>query len=114
MSNINTFNLYLLSLKKSFQDRLREKKFKSSNYNVSLGGIQPHRIYESSNIQHLQIILMRLQRKTLLGKLREMMDFLIIQEAMTIGQGTLLLVQMQNLISEKLLQIFMLHLNLWL
>jgi len=68
----------------------------------------------SSNIQHLQIILMRLQRKTLLGKLREMMDFLIIQEAMTIGQGTLLLVQMQNLISEKLLQIFMLHLNLWL
>jgi hypothetical protein len=68
----------------------------------------------SSSIQHLQIILMRLQRKTLLGKLREMMDFLIIQEAMTIGQGTLLLVQMQNLISEKLLQIFMLHLNLWL
>ena len=54
MSNINTFNLYLLSLKKSFQDRLREKKFKSSNYNVSLGGIQPHRIYESSNIFLIQ------------------------------------------------------------
>ncbi|MFY8170210.1 MAG: heparinase II/III domain-containing protein, partial [Candidatus Fonsibacter sp.] len=54
MSNLNTFNLYLLSLKKSFQDRLREKKFKSSNYNVSLGGIQPHRIYESSNIFLIQ------------------------------------------------------------
>lgn len=54
MSNINTFNFYLLSLKKSFQDRLREKKFKSSNYNVSLGGIQPHRIYESSNIFLIQ------------------------------------------------------------
>jgi len=52
--NLNTFNLYLLSLKKSFQDRLREKKFKSSNYNVSLGGIQPHRIYESSNIFLIQ------------------------------------------------------------
>jgi len=54
VSNLNTFNLYLLSLKKSFQDRLREKKFKSSNYNVSLGGIQPHRIYESSNIFLIQ------------------------------------------------------------
>ena len=54
MSNLNTFNLYLLSLKKSFQDGLREKKFKSSNYNVSLGGIQPHRIYESSNIFLIQ------------------------------------------------------------
>ena len=54
MSNLNTFNLYLLSLKKSFQERLREKKFKSSNYNVSLGGIQPHRIYESSNIFLIQ------------------------------------------------------------
>ena len=54
MSNFNTFNLYLLSLKKSFQDGLREKKFKSSNYNVSLGGIQPHRIYESSNIFLIQ------------------------------------------------------------
>ena len=54
MSNLNTFNLYLLSLKKSFQDRLRNKKFKSSNYNVSLGGIQPHRIYESSNIFLIQ------------------------------------------------------------
>ena len=54
MSNLNTFNLYLLSLKKGFQDRLREKKFKSSNYNVSLGGIQPHRIYESSNIFLIQ------------------------------------------------------------
>jgi uncharacterized heparinase superfamily protein len=54
VSNINTFNLYLLSLKKSFQDRLREKEFKSSNYNVSLGGIQPHRIYESSNIFLIQ------------------------------------------------------------
>jgi uncharacterized heparinase superfamily protein len=54
VSNINTFNLYLLSLKKSFQDRLREKKFKSSNYNISLGGIQPHRIYESSNIFLIQ------------------------------------------------------------
>jgi uncharacterized heparinase superfamily protein len=54
VSNINTFNLYLLSLKKSFQDRLREKKFRSSNYNVSLGGIQPHRIYESSNIFLIQ------------------------------------------------------------
>ena len=54
MSNINTFNLYLLSLKKSFQDGLREKKFKSSNYNVSLGGVQPHRIYESSNIFLIQ------------------------------------------------------------
>ena len=54
MSNLNTFNLYLLSLKKSFQDRLREKKFKSSNYNISLGGIQPHRIYESSNIFLIQ------------------------------------------------------------
>jgi uncharacterized heparinase superfamily protein len=54
VSNINKFNLYLLSLKKSFQDRLREKKFKSSNYNVSLGGIQPHRIYESSNIFLIQ------------------------------------------------------------
>jgi len=54
VSNINTFNLYILSLKKSFQDRLREKKFKSSNYNVSLGGIQPHRIYESSNIFLIQ------------------------------------------------------------
>jgi uncharacterized heparinase superfamily protein len=49
VSNINTFNLYLLSLKKSFQDLLREKKFKSSNYNILLGSIQPHRIYESSN-----------------------------------------------------------------
>jgi uncharacterized heparinase superfamily protein len=54
VSNLNTFNLYLLSLKKSFQDGLREKKFKSSNYNVSLGGIQPHRIYESSNIFLIQ------------------------------------------------------------
>ena len=54
MSNFNTFNLYLLSLKKSFQDGLREKKFKSSNYNVSLGGVQPHRIYESSNIFLIQ------------------------------------------------------------
>jgi uncharacterized heparinase superfamily protein len=54
VSNLNTFNLYLLSLKKSFQDRLRNKKFKSSNYNVSLGGIQPHRIYESSNIFLIQ------------------------------------------------------------
>ena len=54
MSNLNTFNLYLLSLKKRFQDGLREKKFKSSNYNVSLGGIQPHRIYESSNIFLIQ------------------------------------------------------------
>jgi uncharacterized heparinase superfamily protein len=54
VSSLNTFNLYLLSLKKSFQDRLREKKFKSSNYNVSLGGIQPHRIYESSNIFLIQ------------------------------------------------------------
>lgn len=54
MSNLNTFNLYLLSLKKSFQDRLRNKKFKSLNYNVSLGGIQPHRIYESSNIFLIQ------------------------------------------------------------
>jgi uncharacterized heparinase superfamily protein len=54
VSNINTFNLYLLSLKKSFQDRLREKKFKSSKYNVTLGGIQPHRIYESSNIFLIQ------------------------------------------------------------
>jgi uncharacterized heparinase superfamily protein len=54
VSNLNTFNLYLLSLKKSFQDQLREKKFKSSNYNVSLGGIQPHRIYESSNIFLIQ------------------------------------------------------------
>jgi uncharacterized heparinase superfamily protein len=54
VSNLNTFNLYLLSLKKGFQDRLREKKFKSSNYNVSLGGIQPHRIYESSNIFLIQ------------------------------------------------------------
>jgi uncharacterized heparinase superfamily protein len=54
VSNLNTFNLYLLSLKKSFQDRLRERKFKSSNYNVSLGGIQPHRIYESSNIFLIQ------------------------------------------------------------
>ena len=54
MSNLNTFNLYLLSLKKRFQDSLREKKFKSSNYNVSLGGIQPHRIYESSNIFLIQ------------------------------------------------------------
>jgi uncharacterized heparinase superfamily protein len=54
VSNLNTFNLYLLSLKKSFQDRLREKKFKSSNYNISLGGIQPHRIYESSNIFLIQ------------------------------------------------------------
>jgi hypothetical protein len=57
VSNLNTFNLYLLSLKKSFQDRLREKKFKSSNYNVSLGGIQPHRIYESSNIFLIQDLL---------------------------------------------------------
>jgi len=54
VSNFNTFNLYLLSLKKSFQDGLREKKFKSSNYNVSLGGVQPHRIYESSNIFLIQ------------------------------------------------------------
>ncbi len=54
MSNFNTFNLYLLSLKKSFQDGLREKKFKSSNYNISLGGVQPHRIYESSNIFLIQ------------------------------------------------------------
>jgi uncharacterized heparinase superfamily protein len=54
VSNLNTFNLYLLSLKKRFQDGLREKKFKSSNYNVSLGGIQPHRIYESSNIFLIQ------------------------------------------------------------
>jgi uncharacterized heparinase superfamily protein len=54
VSNLNTFNLYLLSLKKSFQDRLRDKKFKSSNYNISLGGIQPHRIYESSNIFLIQ------------------------------------------------------------
>jgi uncharacterized heparinase superfamily protein len=54
VSNINTFNLYLLSLKKSFQDRLRKKKFKSSNYNILLGGIQPHRIYESSNIFLIQ------------------------------------------------------------
>jgi uncharacterized heparinase superfamily protein len=54
VSNLNTFNLYLLSLKKSFQDGLREKKFKSSNYNISLGGIQPHRIYESSNIFLIQ------------------------------------------------------------
>ena len=54
MSNFNTFNLYFLSLKKSFQDRLREKKFKSSNYNLSLGGVQPHRIYESSNIFLIQ------------------------------------------------------------
>jgi len=54
VSNLNTFNLYLLSLKKRFQDGLREKRFKSSNYNVSLGGIQPHRIYESSNIFLIQ------------------------------------------------------------
>ncbi len=54
MSNFNTFNLYLLSLKKSFQDGLRERKFKSSNYNISLGGVQPHRIYESSNIFLIQ------------------------------------------------------------
>jgi uncharacterized heparinase superfamily protein len=52
--NLNTFNLYLLSLKKSFQDGLREKKFKSSNYNISLGGVQPHRIFESSNIFLIQ------------------------------------------------------------
>ncbi len=54
MSNFNTLNLYLLSLKKSFQNGLRERKFKSSNYNVSLGGVQPHRIYESSNIFLIQ------------------------------------------------------------
>ncbi|MSP06525.1 MAG: hypothetical protein EXR13_03010 [Candidatus Fonsibacter sp.] len=54
MSNLNTFNLYLLSLKKSFQDGLRERNFKSTNYNISLGGIQPHRIYESSNIFLIQ------------------------------------------------------------
>jgi uncharacterized heparinase superfamily protein len=54
VSNFNTFNLYLLSLKKRFQERSREKKFSSSSYNISLGGIQPHRIFESSNIFLIQ------------------------------------------------------------
>lgn len=54
MANFQTFNLYLLSLKRRFQENRRQSKFKKPNYNILLGGVQPHRIYECSNIYLIQ------------------------------------------------------------
>jgi len=56
VENFQTFQLYLKALRKKFQGKLRDIKFNSKNYDVSLNIIQPYRIYEYSSIHLVQPI----------------------------------------------------------